>query len=188
MMLCAVSSTELRAQAASSSALTVLRSQAGSIVEEAWVLLADSLQRSGEIWIAVEGGTAKRIVENAFLDFFVQHGFRPQLGQRQDRSGERIEATVLEQLVQYKLLQNGESQREIRTVLEMRRTTPRDGLVKYGGPYQRRAVDTVAVADDGGLAELRNAEERSFVDRVMGPVLLIGGAFLVVYLFFTVRN
>lgn len=171
-----------------SGAPVVLRSQAGSIVEEAWSHLADSLRRDGDIRVFVEGGSAKRIVENACLEFLGQHGFRAQLVQSPQRGGEVIQVTVLEQSVQYRLLANGQSHREVRTVMEMRRTTARDEIVKYAGPFQRHAVDTVAVRDDGGLAELRNAEERSFVDRIVGPVLLIGGAFLVVYLFFTVRN
>ena len=179
---------ESPAQTAGSGALLVLRTQAASIVEEGWPHVADSLLRPGDVWISVEGGSAKRIVENAFLEYLGQHGFRPKLSQQQTSGGERSHVTILEQLVQYKPLENGNSQREIRTAIEMRRTRAGDEQVEYGGPYRRFAVDTVTVRDDGGLAELRNADERSFVDRMMGPVLLISGAFLIVYLFFTVRN
>jgi hypothetical protein len=35
---------------------------------------------------------------------------------------------------------------------------------------------------------LRGEEEATLFDRLLGPILMIGGAFLVVYLFFTVRN
>lgn len=188
VLACLTFSTQAVAQGARSGVPMVLRAQAGSIVEEAWHHLADSAHRSGDIWITVEGGSAKRIVENALLEFLSQHGFRPQLGRQLEGRVEGIQVTVLEQVVQYELLKSGESQREIRTVMEMRRTSARDNVAVYGGPYQRRAVDTVSVRDDGGLADLRNAEDPSFVDRIMGPVLLIGGAFLVVYLFFTVRN
>ncbi len=185
---CVLFPVKLQAQPAGASALLVLRSQAASIVEEAWPVVADSAQRPGDVWIAVEGGTAKRIVENACLEFLGRRGLRPQLSRRQDQTGERVQITVLEQLIQYRLLENGDSQREVRTVMEIRRTAGPDELVRYAGPFQRRSVDTVAIRDDGGLAELRNTEERTFVDRIMGPLLLIGGAFLVVYLFFTVRN
>ena len=179
---------EAPAQTSGPGTLFVLRSQASSIVEEAWQQLADSLLRPGDIWISVEGGSAKRIVENAFLQSLGQRGFRPQLHTPQKPAVEGIQVTILDQAVQYRTLGNGASQREVRTAIEMRRVRAGGENVIYGGPYVRQAIDTVEVRDDGGLAELRNAEERSFVDKMMGPLLLISGAFLIVYLFFTVRN
>jgi hypothetical protein len=38
------------------------------------------------------------------------------------------------------------------------------------------------------LLPLARESERTLFDKLVGPVLLIGGAFLIVYLFFTVRN
>lgn len=188
VIACVLAAVRLAAQGMGTSVPMVLRSQAGSVVAEAWTQLADSLHRPGDIWVSVEGGTAKRIIENAWLEFLGRHGFRPQLDRNKERGGEGILITVLDQSVRYKRLENGEYLREIRTALETRRIAVTDEILRYAGPFQRRTVDTVAVRDDGGLAELRNEEERSFVDRIVGPVLLIGGAFLIVYLFFTVRN
>lgn len=187
-LILASGSTDLQAQQSPAGALLTLRAQAASIAGEAWSSLADSSLRPGDIWVVVEGGTAKRVVENAFLEFLSQRGYRPLLGTRQDQGGERVQVTVLEQTVLYKLLQNGNSEREIRTAMEIRLIAGREETVRRAGPFRRAIVDTVAIRDDEGLAGLRNAEEPSFVDRIVGPVLLIGGAFLVIYLFFTVRN
>ena len=187
-LLSVITAVEARSQSTGPGALLVLRTQASSIIEEGWPQLADSLLRPGNIWLSVEGGSAKRVVENAILEYCAQRGFRPQLSGYQESTGEKIQVTILEQAIQYRPVEDGASQREIRTAVEMRRIRGRDEQVVYAGPFMRRAIDTVQARDDGGLAELRNAEERSFVDRLMGPVLLISGAFLIVYLFFTVRN
>lgn len=167
--------------------MLVLRSQAESIVEEAWPQLTDSLNAPRAIGVSVEGANAKRIVENAVLEFMDRSGIRGHVGHQSDQ-GEVLVVTVLEQIAGFTPLENGSSRRELRTAIEFRRTSVGSGRVLTAGPLRRSVIDTVRVRDDETLAELRINEEQSFVEKVLGPVVLIGGVFLVIYLFFTVRN
>jgi len=89
-----------------------------SIVEEAWAHLADSLQGSVTSGLTLKVAQQNGLSKTHFSTYSLSTVVRPRLSQNQEQGGERIQVTVLEQLVQYKLLENGTSQREIRTVVE----------------------------------------------------------------------
>jgi hypothetical protein len=96
--------------------------------------------------------------------------------------------TVLEQGVRYVGLSTGEYRREVRTSIEARDVPHDSSSMQYLGISTRVDVDTVAFREEVGLLLPARESERTLFDKLVGPVLLIGGAFLVVYLFFTVRN
>jgi len=187
VLLTVVATSSALAQRAPESTLLVLRSQIVDVLEEAWPRLTDSVKAPGEITVVVDGASAKRIVENAVVEFLDRREVRAHLWQQGEQS-ETLVVTVLEQVAQFTMLQNGNFRRELRTAIEFRRSALGNSRVFTTGPVRRSVVDTVTVKDDGGIAELGIKEEESFVEKVLGPVVLIGGAFLVIYLFFTVRN
>jgi hypothetical protein len=188
LLIAAAESPALLAQTSGRGAALVLRSQAASVAEETWLHVADSSNLPASIALTVEGGSSRQVVENAFLDFLGRRGVRASLLLKSDVSRDGLLLTILEQSVEYRPLPNGEFQREIRTVLEARRTGQPEGSAVYAGLYKRANVDTVARREDVSLRGLRGEEEPTLFDRLLGPILMIGGAFLVVYLFFTVRN
>ena len=166
----------------------VLRSQAGGVAEEALGKLDASLKGLDQISLNVEGGSARALVENAFLELLTRHGIHTSLQPAQGVGKRVLQVTVLEQGVRYVGLSTGEYRREVRTSVEAR-DLPRDSSsMQYLGIFSRVDVDTVAFREEIGISPLARESERTLFDKLVGPVLLIGGAFLVVYLFFTVRN
>jgi hypothetical protein len=169
-------------------ATLVLRSQAVSIAEEAYAALGQSVSASEHVGISVEGGRMRAIVENAFLDLFARKGLEASLQGFQPRTRQVVQVNILDQGVRYSSLSDGQYRRDIRTAIEARRTSNDTSSTAYLGLFQRQQVDTVAFREDAGAAGAASESERTLFDRLLEPMLLIGGTFLIVYLFFTIRN
>jgi hypothetical protein len=176
------------AQTGGMSAALVLRSQAGSIADESFKKLGPSIGGMDNVGIIVTGGTARALIENAFLDLLGRKGIRVSLQGSPSTSQQSLQLTVLDQSVRYAGLANGEYRREIQTAIEARRTSNDTATAEYLGLFMRQDVDTVAFREDAGMVTYVRDGEHTLFDRLLGPILIIGGAFLIVYLFFTVRN
>jgi hypothetical protein len=192
MVVCCIAGflavTALHAQTARMSGTLVLRSQAGGVAEEALNKVGTSLKGVDQIILIVDGGSARALIENAFLELLNRQGIHTSLRPEQAVGNRVLQVVVLEQGVRYVGLSTGEYRREVRTAIEAR-DVPRDSsATKYVGTFSRSDIDTVAFREEGGMLPLARDSERTLFDKLVGPVLLIGGAFLVVYLFFTVRN
>ena len=178
----------LQAQTARMSGTLVLRSQAGGVAEETIGKLGLSLKGLDQMDLQVEGGTARVLIENAFVELLNRQGIHTSLRHAQGVGKRVLQVTVLEQGVRYVGLSTGDYRREVRTSVEVR-DVPRDSSsTQYVGTFSRVDVDTVAFREEVGVSLLARDSERTLFDKLIGPVLLVGGAFLVVYLFFTVRN
>jgi hypothetical protein len=186
--LLAVSHMNLSAQTSGLSATIVLRTQASSIADEATARLGQSITGIDQIGVMVEGGTARPLVENAFLDLLGRRGLHAILTNSQGAVRNLLQVTVLDQSVRYSILSTGEYRRDVQTAIEARRSFHDSSAVEYLGLFKRQDVDTVAFREDVGLSGPAGDGGRTLFDRLLGPVILIGGAFLIVYLFFTVRN
>ena len=184
----AVLSLHVDAQTSGLSGTLILRTQAASIAEETFVRLSRSLSGVDQIEVSVEGGTSRTLVENAFLDLFGRKGIHASLQTQPTTSTNHLQLTVLDQSIRYAGVVSGEYRREVQTAIEARRTSNDSVSVEYLGLFKRQDVDTVAFREDGGMLGAARETERTLFDRLLGPVILIGGAFLIVYLFFTVRN
>ena len=176
------------AQTGGMSAALVLRSQAGSIADESFKKLGPSIGGMDNVGIIVTGGTARALIENAFLDLLGRKGIRVSLQGSPSTSKQSLQLTVLDQSVRYAGLANGEYRREIQTAIEARRTSNDTATAEYLGLFKRQDVDTVAFREDAGMVTYVRDGEHTLFDKLLGPILIIGGAFLIVYLFFTVRN
>lgn len=183
-----LATTVLEAQVARMSGTLILRAQAGSVAEETLGKLGTSLKGLDQMSVNVEGGTARTLIENAFLELLNRQGIHTSLQLVPGGGKPVLQITVLEQGVRYVGLSTGEYRREVRTSIEAR-DVPRDtSSMQYVGIFNRVDVDTVAFREDIGRVPVARDNERTLFDKLVGPMLLIGGAFLVVYLFFTVRN
>jgi hypothetical protein len=187
-LMVAVLSLQLEAQTSGLSGTLILRSQAASIAEETFGRLSGSLSGGDQIGVAVEGGTSRILVENAFLDLFGRKGIHASLRSQPVATMHYVQLIVLDQSIRYAGIASGDYRREVRTAIEARRTSNDSTFVEYLGLFKRQDVDTVAFREDGGMLGVAHETDRTLFDRLLGPVLLIGGAFLIVYLFFTVRN
>jgi hypothetical protein len=178
----------VQAQTGGMSAPLVLRSQAASIADESIKKLGPAIDGMDNVAIAVTGGTARALVENAFLDLLGRRGIRVSLPGTSLPARQSLQLTILDQSVRYAGLTNGDYRREIQTAIEARRTSNDTAAAEYLGLFKRQVVDTVAFREDTGMVTDVRDGERTLFDRLLGPILMIGGAFLIVYLFFTVRN
>lgn len=170
------------------SSTLVLRSQAGSVAEETLAKLGPVPNGSEPIGLHVEGGGAHALLENAFLELLNRQGIHASLQSSPVSTKRVLQVMVLEQGVRYSGLSSGEYHREVHTAIEARELLGDSSSVRYLGKFSRVDVDTVAFREDAGLLPVVREGERNLLDKLVGPVLLIGGAFLVVFLFFTVRN
>jgi len=179
------------AQSMETSALLVLRAQTASIARDVVRQVKSSLSDSARVVVRVESKTNQTMVENAFVETLSRSLLKPLLPVSAPPGVPAIDVLVLAQSVDYRELPAGAFERTVKTILEAR-FQPGDGAdIEYLGSFQRTSADTVAQRDD--VQVIRRSPERvpenaSFFDRIAGPVLIITGAFLVIYLFFTVRN
>jgi hypothetical protein len=183
-----VSLSVVHAQTGGMSAALVLRSQAASIADESLKKLGPSMSGLDNVGIVVTGGTARALVENSFLDLLGRKGIHAALQGTSSGSKQSLQLNVLDQSVRYTGLANGDYRREIQTAIEARRTSNDTASVEYLGLFRRQDVDTVAFREEAGMVTGDRDGEHTLFDRLLGPVLMIGGAFLIVYLFFTVRD
>jgi hypothetical protein len=192
LVACCVSgllaTTVIQAQTARMSGTLVLRLQAGAVAEETLGKLGTSLKTVDQISLNVEGGSAHALIENAFLELLNRQGIHTSLQPAQGTGRRVLQVNVLEQVVRYVGLSTGEYRREVRTAIEARDVASDSSLMQYLGTFNRVDVDTVAFREELGMVPPARESERTIFDKLVGPVLLIGGAFLIVYLFFTVRN
>lgn len=186
--LIAALSFTAQAQTNGLSASLVLRTQAASIAEETVAHLGDSLSGHQRMDVLVEGGTVRPLIENAFLDLLGRKGVRATLAGLQADPKHLIQVTVLDQSVRYTGIASGDYRRDVQTVVEARRSFGDSTGLAYLGMFKRQDIDTVAFREEIGVLGSVPESQRTLFDRLVGPILLISGAFLIVYLFFTVRN
>ena len=148
-----------------SSAL-VLRSQAGSVAEEAVSRLALLPSEPGRFGVKVEGGAERTLVENAFLESLSRRGIQASLVSVQEPVGRILQVVVLDQSVLFSGLPGGNYRREIQTAVEARRASDDSTKTQYLGLFTRHDVDTVAFRDDWALVHNSREGERTLFDRL----------------------
>jgi hypothetical protein len=166
----------------------VLRSQAGVVAEETLARLTTSLSEARDLVLSVEGAGTRSLIENAFLELLHRRGIQAAIRSGQAGDKRTLQIVVLEQQVRYTGLASGEYRREVRTSIETRDFLRDSSRTQYVGTCSHQDVDTVAFREDIGLYPAARETDRTLFDKLLEPILLVGGAFLVVYLFFTVRN
>jgi hypothetical protein len=167
--------------------MVVLRSHAGSIVEE--VLPELEILSGSEVTLLVHGGPFGYLFENALLAALQRRGVSVVLPRHGTPQAPTIEVFIIAQAVGYSsALENGWN-RTIVTSCEVRTRAARGEEARYVGMFDRNNVDLVADKEDLHSATKGEiAGSSSAFDRILTPVLVIAGAVLVVFLFFTVRS
>ena len=184
--------TSLYSQSPEMGAMMALRSQARSIAVEVVARIKPRLGDSSVVGLSVAARIEPMMVENGFLDVLSGAGFRPWLVSPGGPEGSLLAVNVLDQFVRYSTVPSGLFERVVHTTVEARFQDSAAGDVIYLGSFERTRVDTVRQREDPLLYKSQGrqggSEEISFFEKVAGPVLMITGAFLIIYLFFTVRN
>jgi hypothetical protein len=135
----------------------------------------------------VEGEGSRTLAENAFIEAL----------QKRKYSSVVIDTASISQLLHVYIL-NAEmkvhelnakvSERITRTMLEARMVKGAEHKVHMLGMFQRETKDTVQVTTLGLNPAVQNNDENGILQRMLTPFIVVGGAVVIVYLFFTVRS
>jgi hypothetical protein len=169
-----------------SSALTVLHRQALSIMGE--VLSRIVPAPAGMVSVSVEQASFPLAVENAALQVLQENHVAVVPGAD---SAAVLRLLVLDQSVRYDQLVGGLFERTILTRLEARWEDRAGGGWRYLGEFERSEKDTARNAERPvvtGSAAHDTSQVSSGWERIVTPVVVLGGAVLIIYLFFTVRS
>ncbi|MGB2867673.1 MAG: hypothetical protein WBD36_04435 [Bacteroidota bacterium] len=160
-------------------ALTVFRSMAQNIADEVSGNLA--VERSKRISLVVESARLRIVLENAFLEALRKNGYRA--GIHDPSADASLKVLSLEETMRYDERGYGTLERTISLTLEIRIDSGEESRM-LGNPA-RQVKDTVDERE-----ELPAGEESrdDGWESVAGPLVVIGAAIVLVYLFFTVRS
>jgi hypothetical protein len=164
---------------------SIVRSQLQSIAAE----VIDSAKFDGRerVGVSVEGEGLRTLVENAFIEAF----------QNRNYTSVVIDSSATHQMLHVFLLTAENKSRElnakvaernIRTAIEARTVKGVDHEVRLLGTFQRETKDTIQVFTAGIFPSTQKNEENGILQRMLTPFVVVGGAIVIVYLFFTVRS
>lgn len=80
------------------------------------------------------------------------------------------------------------SERSIRTTLEVRKVTGMDRKVSILGTFYRQVSDTAQTFPSVQLSTEQSDGKSGILQKLLTPFIVISGAVLIIYLFFTVRS
>lgn len=168
--------------------LILLREQSGSLAEE--VLRGVELREGDQVALRVTGATTVLFVENAFIEALQRRQCKAVLDGEKVRGNASLDILILNQGVRFSLVSAAGFERSIQTTIEARyRAQSTEASISLG-TFQRSLKDTVKEREELTMfsSQAENVEEISAFQRLFTPVILVAGAFMVVYLFFTIRN
>lgn len=171
-----------------SPSLLLLRQQSRSIADE--VIGRVNLNAGARVAVNVEGSSTPILIENAFIEGLQQHQCKPQLDHQGEKRTASFDVLILNQSVSFRPLGSGGFARTLQTVLEARYRAADSQEVRLLGSFQRSLTDTVAQREELKFLSVGadGEEETSAFQRLITPIIFVTAAFVVVYLFFTVRN
>ncbi|MGD1044994.1 MAG: hypothetical protein ABR936_06665 [Bacteroidota bacterium] len=165
--------------------MSVVRSQLQSIADE--VVDSAKFDVKGRVAVLVVSEGPRVLAENAFIEALQKRNYPSVL----------IDTTSINQMLQVFLF-NPEikvreldaklSERNIRTTLEARMVTGAEREVHMLGTFSRETKDTTQVFTAGLTSVVQKNDENGILQRMLTPFIVVGGAIMIVYLFFTVRS
>jgi hypothetical protein len=163
----------------------VVRAQLQSIADE--VIDSARFDVQARVAVFVEGEGSRTLTENAFIEAL----------QKRKHSSIVMDTASVHQLLRVYILSNEIKVRELnasvseritRTTLEARMAAGAEHNVRMLGTFLRETIDTVQAPALGLIPAVRNNDENGILQRMLTPLIVVGGAVLIVYLFFTVRS
>jgi hypothetical protein len=164
---------------------SVIRSQLQSIADE--VVDSAKFDIKERVAVLVEGEGQRVLAENAFIEALQKRNFDSVV----------IDTVSINQILQVFLLNTEIKVREldaklsariIRTTLEARMVKGPKREVRILGTFYREIKDTAQVFMAGSLPEVQKNDGNGILQRMLTPFIVVGGAIVIVYLFFTVRS
>jgi hypothetical protein len=175
---CAQDSTDV-------SSVEVIRGLLKSIADEAVTRI--KLNPQVRVALRVEGDGPRSLVENTFIEALQGQNYISILNV-QSGEGQVLSVYLLGITLSAKQLDLKLFKRSCQTKLEVRTIVGADRKAQFIGTFHRESLDTVHTYPSLQFLSQQGENEDSVMQRIMTPFILIGGAVLVVYLFFTVRS
>ncbi len=163
----------------------VERTQLRSIAEES--LDQAQLDPKDRVAILVEGDGPRALVENAFIDALQKRNFIP-VTDAGTASEQSLHVYLLECAMRVRELDPPRKERTVSTELEIRTVKGLKHETRVLGTFRRVDKDTAQAFPENRAAIPLPQRDEGALQRLLTPFIVIGGAVLMVYLFFTVRS
>ena len=167
------------------SSTAVVRAQLQSIADE--VIDSAKFDVEDRVAVFVEGEGSRTLAENAFIEALQKRKYSSVL---MDTASvhQLFHVYILRAEINVRELNAKISERNIRTTLEARIVKGAERNVHILGTFQRLTKDTVQTTTLGLIPAVQNNDENGILQRMLTPLIVVGGAVVIVYLFFTVRS
>lgn len=165
----------------------ILREQASAIAEEILDSLSLSSTSTGRVSLSVRGADFPDILENAMLESLQRRGLSGILTEEVSGGNYTLHLLVHEQRADLEASMGSTAGRSVKTTLEAR-VREGDGTARYLGRFFRIVSDTTMAGQQAVPVSNLLGGSGSFLDKIIEPLVVVAGAFLIVYLFFTVRS
>lgn len=143
------------------------------------------------IGIVVESERSATMVENAFIQELGGKGCRTFVKPAPDSADLMLSLSVLTEQVRFDEIGSSGFLRTVSVDIEARVMDAGQKSAEIVGTFHRFSRDTVTQRDEGRAfpnGSSREPEELSTFQKLIGPLVVLTGGILVVYLFFTVRS
>ena len=167
------------------SSTSVMRSQLQSIADE----IVDSAKFDVKERVAffVEGEGPRTLTENAFIEAFQKRNY-VSIAIDTVLKNQILNVFILSSEIKIRQLDSKLSERIIRTTLEARIVKGAEREAHILGTFHRETKDTAQVFTIELLPTVQKNDETGILQRMLTPFIVVGGAIVIVYLFFTVRS
>jgi hypothetical protein len=163
----------------------IIRSQLQSIADE--IVDSAKFDVNGRIAVLVEGEGLRTLTENAFIEALQKRKYVSVVIDTASMN-QILHVYVFDTEIKVRELSAKFSERDIRTTLEARMVRGPGRELRMLGTFHRETGDTAQVFTAGTLQMVQNNNETGLLQRMLTPFVIIGGAIVIVYLFFTVRS
>jgi hypothetical protein len=164
---------------------SIVRSQLQSIADE--VVDSAKFDVKGRVAVLVEGEGPRTLAENAFIEVLQKRNYTSVVIDTAS-TNQMLQVFLLNTEITAKELNAKVSERNIRTTLEARTVKGVEREVRILGTFLRETKDTAQVFTAGMLPATQKSDENGILQRMLTPFIVVGGAIVIVYLFFTVRS
>jgi len=164
---------------------TVVRSQLQSIADE--VVDSAKFDVKDRVAVLVEGDGPRTLTENAFIRALQKRNFTSVVIDTASKN-QILQLIILNAENKVRELDAKLSERNIRITVEVRVTKGVEHEVRMLGTFHRETKDTVQTYSAGLLPVVQKKDESGILQRMLTPFVVVGGAIVIVYLFFTVRS
>ena len=163
----------------------LIRSQLRSIANE--VVDSAAFDVHGRVALMVDGEGHRMLAENAFIEVLQKRNFVSVVTDTAF-SNQVLSIYVFQTDIKVRALDAKMSERTIRTMLEARMLKGTNHELRLLGLFQRDVKDTAEVFLGGVFPAVPQNESTGVFQRMLTPFIVVGGAIVIVFLFFTVRS